>query len=146
VSDLLGRGMKVCLGSGFLDFDVQNEVQALILGERQSKHFSQRVLDYEVQKLLFTNNYKLLEKHFGKVSGMLREGYPSDIVFAKKKNDFSCLELINTNFTSFMNNILKAFDITDVWSNGDKVLSNGKPTKFSKKEIKDIYKNVELFD
>jgi hypothetical protein len=45
-----------------------------------------------------------------------------------------------------MNNILKAFDITDVWSNGDKVLSNGKPTKFSKKEIKDIYKNVELFD
>jgi cytosine/adenosine deaminase-related metal-dependent hydrolase len=146
VSDLLGRGMKVCLGSGFLDFDVQNEVQALILGERQSKHFSQRVLDYEVQKLLFTNNYKLLEKHFGKVSGMLREGYPSDIVFAKKKNDFSCLELINTNFTSFMNNILKAFDITDVWSNGDKVLNNGKPTKFSKKEIKDIYKNVESFD
>ncbi|MEA2066619.1 MAG: hypothetical protein U9O65_05940 [Thermotogota bacterium] len=146
VSDLLGRGMKVCLGSGFLDFDMQNEVQALILAERQSKHFSQRVLDYEVQKLLFTNNYKLLEKHFGKVTGLLREGYPSDIVYAKKKNDFSCLELINTNFTSFMNNILKAFDITDVWSNGDKVLNNGKPTMFSNKEIKDIYKNVELFD
>lgn len=146
VSDLLGRGMKVCLGSGFLDFDMQNEVQALILAERQSKHFSQRVLDYEVHKLLFTNNYKLLEKHFGKISGVLREGYPSDIVYAKKKNDFSCLELLDTSYTSFMNYILKAFDISDLWSNGDKLLSNGKPTKFSNKEIKEIYKNVELLD
>ncbi|MFO7881622.1 MAG: hypothetical protein R6U52_03660 [Kosmotogaceae bacterium] len=146
VSDLLGRGMKVCLGSGFLDFDMQNEVQALILAERQSKHFSQRVLNYEVQKLLFINNYKLLEKHFSKISGVIREGYPSDIVYAKKKNSFSCLELADTSYTSFMNNILKAFNISDVWSNGDKVLRNGKPTKFSDKEVKEIYRNVDLFD
>ncbi|MFW6121572.1 MAG: hypothetical protein ACOC80_11835, partial [Petrotogales bacterium] len=146
VSDLLGRGMKVCLGSGFLDFDMQNEVQALILAERQSKHFSQRVLDYEVQRLLFINNYKLLEKHFGKSSGIIREGYPSDIVYAKKKNNFSCLELIDITYISFMNNILKAFNIVDVWSNGDKVLSNGNPTKFSDREVKEIYKSLELFD
>lgn len=135
ISDLLGRGMHVNLGSGFLDADIFEEAKNILLTERYHKHFGSKVIDYEIWKTMFDNNFKLDQRYFGKKTGLIKEGYCADLVLTNPMDD---LEKIDPELPGTLQLILKISSETSfdkVWDEGELVLSNGIPQMISREEI-----------
>jgi len=147
ISDLLGRGMQVCLGTGFIGSDMLGEAKEVILTERYHRGFDNYLIDYEIRKTLFDNNHRLFQKLFGKSTGVLKEGYSADLALSR-----SCLDLekFDSHLPITLQLVLKSFFDTSfdkVWNSGELILDKGFPQRISKKELKDLSKelrNLEL--
>lgn len=146
ISDLLGRGMQVCLGTGFLGADILGEAKEIILTERCHRGFGNSVIDYEIRKTLFDNNYKLFQRFFGKHSGVLKEGYSADLVLAKSSLD---LEKFDMNLPITLQLVLKSsFDTSfeKVWNSGELIFDKGVPQRISRKELREISKQLRSLE
>ena len=64
IADLLGRGMHVSIGTGFMGTELIEEAREIVLSERYHKHYDNFVIDYEIRKTLYDNTYKLAQRFF----------------------------------------------------------------------------------
>ena len=142
ISDLLGRGMHVNLGSGFIDADLFGEAKNIILTERYHKQFNGKIIDYEIRKTLFENNFKLSQKYFGKRNGMVKEGYSADLVLTKPVDE---LDSFDPKLPYYLQLALKMSSETGfdrVWNEGELVLVDGIPQKIPQSEIRKYVKEM----
>ncbi|WP_292596640.1 amidohydrolase [Mesotoga sp. UBA6090] len=147
IADLLGRGMQVCIGTGFVGSDMLGEAKEVLLTERYGRNFENSVIDYEIRKTLFDSNYKLFQRLFGKRTGVLKEGCSADLILSKSSLD---LEKFDTRLPTTLQLILKSsFDTNfeKVWNSGELIMDKGVPQRISRKELRDLIKelrNLEL--
>lgn len=147
IADLLGRGMHVSIGTGFMGTELIEEAREIVLSERYHKHYDNFVIDYEIRKTLYDNNYKLAQRFFGKRTGVIKEGYSADLLLAKPVLDF---ERLDPELPTVLQLILKIScesNYEKVWNTGELILDKGFPQRISRKELKDLsrdIKNLEL--
>jgi cytosine/adenosine deaminase-related metal-dependent hydrolase len=147
IADLLGRGMHVSIGTGFMGTELIEEAREIVLSERYHKHYDNFVIDYEIRKTLYDNNYKLAQRFFGKRTVVIKEGYSADLLLAKPVLDF---ERLDPELPTVLQLILKIScesNYEKVWNTGELILDKGFPQRISRKELKDLsrdIKNLEL--
>ena len=147
IADLLGRGMHVSIGTGFMGTELIEEAREIVLSERYHKHYDNFVIDYEIRKTLYDNNYKLAQRFFGKRTEVIKEGYSADLLLAKPVLDF---ERLDPELPTVLQLILKIScesNYEKVWNTGELILDKGFPQRISRKELKDLsrdIKNLEL--
>jgi cytosine/adenosine deaminase-related metal-dependent hydrolase len=146
IADLLGRGMQVCIGTGFVGSDMLGEAKEVLLTERYQRNFENSIIDYEIRKTLFDNNYKLFQRFFGKRTGVLKEGYSADLILSKSSLD---LEKFDTRLPTTLQLILKSsFDSSfeKVWNSGELIMDKGVPQRISRKELRDLTKELRSLE
>ncbi|MDI3524320.1 amidohydrolase [Kosmotoga sp.] len=146
IAGLLGRGILVCLGSGLLDADLFSESQQILLTERFYGKFDIKVIDYEIRKTLFDNNFRIARRFFDRKLGALKEGASADIVLAFPKNDIGYANLEDLTTLRFVMRFSQDFKIENVWNQGELVLENGKPAKLSEEELNNLYDEIRKLE
>ncbi|AKI96874.1 amidohydrolase family protein [Kosmotoga pacifica] len=138
IADFLGRGMNVCLGSGLIDTDLLGEARGLILSERHFKGFDLKVIDYELKKTLFDNNYKLAEKFFKKGLGKIKPGYEADLALFKPRSPFSFIEKEKESLSAFIVDLSNNYYVSDVWNAGERMIESGNHTRVTREYLEKI--------
>lgn len=147
IADLLGRGMHVSLGTGFVGYDLLEEAKEVALSERCHRHYGNDVIDYEIRKTLLDNNYRLAQRFFGKRAGMIKEGYSADLILSKSYLNF---ERLDPTLPAVIQLVLKGSsecNYDKVWNSGELLLDRELPKRISRREYKELareIKNLEL--
>ncbi len=138
IADLLGRGMQVNVGSGFVDVDIFAELKTIMLTDRHFRHFGNKMIDYEIKKTLLEGNYKLANRCFGKKTGMIKEGYSADMVLGKP---FVEIDTFDDKLPVALQLILRLpteVIFRKVWNNGKLVFEDDCPVGLTQEEMRQI--------
>ncbi|MDO7975542.1 hypothetical protein OF820_13015 [Oceanotoga sp. DSM 15011] len=77
--DMLGRGMKVSIGTGIIDYSLFNEAKTLLITEKFHNKAKQRILYSEVERTIFMNNYSFVSDEFSMQMGKVSSGQEADL-------------------------------------------------------------------
>ncbi|MBO8167128.1 MAG: amidohydrolase family protein [Kosmotoga sp.] len=146
IADFLGRGMNVCIGSGLLDADLLGEGRGLILSERHFRGFDIKVIDYELKKTLFENNYKLAEKFFKRGFGKIKAGYEADFMLAKPRNPFSTIRKELKSLSEFISDLSKNYYVCDVWTSGERIIKSCNHTRMTPEDVNEIRERLNSLE
>ena len=142
IADLLGRGMQVNIGSGFVDVDLFAELKTLVLLERQFNHFDNKMIEYEIRKTLLEGNFKLANQAFSKNTGIMKEGYSADMMLGRP---FIEIDTFDPDLPGLMQLVMgfpTEVTIEKVWNNGRLVIENDRPAGLSLPQVKSLVEKV----
>ncbi|MCP5456012.1 MAG: hypothetical protein H7A31_04460 [Thermotogae bacterium] len=87
--DLLGRGVKVAIGTGIIDYSLFNEAKTLLISEKAHGKSNYNILYNEVERTIFMNNYQFASDELATQMGKIAGGYDADItILNSRTGDF----------------------------------------------------------
>ncbi len=138
IPDLLGRGMQVNIGSGFVDVDLFAELKTLVLLERQFNHFDNEMIEYEIRKTLLEGNYRLANQAFRKNTGIIKEGYCADMMLGRPFIEIDTFDPDLPDLLQLVMGFPTEIIIEKVWNNGKLVIENDRPVGLSLPQVRDL--------
>jgi len=98
ILDLLGRGMKIAIGTGLIDYSLFEEAKALLISEKLNGKAKQSIIYNEIERTIFMNNYQFIGEEFGTQLGKVAAGADADLTVLNYKTG-KYLFKTNTPFT-----------------------------------------------
>lgn len=142
--DMLGRGMNVAVGTGFLDYSLFNEAKTLLMAEKFNNKAKHNIIYNEVERTIFMNNYQFTSDEFDLQLGQIKSGKEADFtILSSRTGDF----IFNTNtpFTEISFRMGNEIEVSGVVVGGELSLLDREPQKFDDKEIKKIQKKINNY-
>jgi cytosine/adenosine deaminase-related metal-dependent hydrolase len=139
--DMLGRGMKVAIGTGLIDYSLFNEAKTLLITEKFNNKAKHNILYNEVERTIFMNNYQFTSDEFDLQLGQIRSGKEADFtILSSRTGDY----IFNTNtpFTEISFRMGNEIEVSGAVVGGEISLWDREPQKVDTKEIRRIQKKI----
>lgn len=138
---MLGRGIKVAIGTGVIDYSLFNEANTLLTTEKFNNKAKQNILFNEVERTIFSNNFSFTSEEFKSQIGKISPGYEADMTIISSKTGEILLES-KTPFTELSFKVGTEFDVFGTVVNGDISIWEGKPKKVDIRNIKRLQREM----
>ncbi|MDK2945605.1 MAG: hypothetical protein PWQ85_369 [Geotoga sp.] len=139
--DMLGRGMKVAIGSGLIDYSLFNEAKTLLITEKFNNKAKHNILYNEVERTIFMSNYQFSSEEFDLQLGQISSGKEADFtILSSRTGDY----IFNTNtpFTEISFRMGNEIEVSGAVVGGEISLWDREPQKADTKEIRRIQKKI----
>jgi len=139
--DMMGRGIKVSIGTSFSDYSLFDEAKFLITFEKFNNKIKPELLNSEVERTIFLNNYSVTSEEFGLQMGKIHPGYDADISILNCRTGDILIDSKNP-FTQLASKISNEIEIFGVMVSGEFVVWDRKPKKIDIRVIKRLQKEI----
>lgn len=142
--DMLGRGMKVSIGTGTTDYSIFDEAKTLLVTEKSHNKSKASIIYNEVERTIFMNNYLFTSEEFGVQLGKIAPGTEADITILNSRTGVFKFTS-NTPFTEISFKIGSELEVFGTIVGGKIAMWDRKPKIANVKEIKKIQKKLNKF-